>query len=119
EATFTRGHLDARGELLFNRWEVFRVPSDPRDVSYYVETRVTLVPGLFAAARVSGIHFRELERSTGAADRWDYDMRRLQLGSGYRLGRRTEIRAEYMINRTLDRADPRDNLLSLQWWWTF
>lgn len=119
EAAFTRGHLDLRAELLINRWEVFRATSAPRDVSYYAEIRTTLAAGLFAAARYSAIRFRDLARSTGIIDRWDYDIRRLQLGSGYRLGRSTEIRAEYMINRTLDRTDPDDNLLSLQWWWTF
>ena len=119
EAAFTRGHVAIRGELLFDRWEVFRAAGDPQDVSYYAETRVVLAPGLFAAARYGAIHFLDLVRSTGAEDRWDYDVRRLQLGAGYRLGRTTELRAEYMINRTLGRTDPRDNLLSLQTTWVF
>ena len=45
-------------------------------------------------------------------------MRRIQIGAGYRLLRNTELRAEYLVSRT-DGADPRDNLLSLQWWWEF
>lgn len=120
EATLRRGHLDVRGELLINRWEVFRVIEDPRDLSYYAEARLTLAPGLFAAVRYNAIHFRDIVRTaTGTPDRWDYDRRRWQVGGGYRLGRRTELRAEYMVNRTSGRPDPRDNLLSVQWWWEF
>jgi hypothetical protein len=46
-------------------------------------------------------------------------MSRYQFGTGYRLGRASEIRGEYMINRTVGREDPRDDLLSLQWTFTF
>jgi hypothetical protein len=118
DATFTRGLVEVRGEFLFNRWEVFRVAADPRDVSYYIEARTSVGPGVFVAARFNAIHFRDLPRSSGTVDRWDYDVRRWQLGSGYRLSRSTEIRGEYMINTTLGRDDPRDNLFSIQWWWT-
>jgi hypothetical protein len=119
DATFSRGLVDIRGELLVNRWEVFRAPGDPRDVSYYVEGQARVAAGLFVAARYNAIHFRDLPRSNGQPDRWDYDMRRWQFGTGYRLGRRSEIRAEYMINTTVGRDDPRDDLLSVQWWLAF
>lgn len=119
DATYSRGHVDVRGELLFNRWEVFRAPGTPRDVSYYVEGQARIAAGLFVAARYNAIHFRDLVRSNGQPDRWDYDRRRWQLGAGYRLGRNSEIRGEYMINDTVDHDDPRDNLLSLQWWFAF
>jgi hypothetical protein len=119
DASFRRGYLDVRGEVFFNRWEVYRVADDPRDVSYYLETRVTIAPGLFAAARYNAIHFRELARQNGAPDRWDYDMQRWQVGAGYRLGRSSEVRGEYMKNRTRGRLDPRDDLVSMRWSWTF
>jgi hypothetical protein len=118
DATVTRGHVELRGELVFNRWEVFRAAGNPRDVSSYVEAKATLAPGLFAAARFNAVNFRDLERSIGGLGQWDYDVRRWQFGAGYRLGRNTEIRGEYMLNTTLGREDPHDNLLSLQWWWT-
>lgn len=119
DASFRRGYLDVRAEMFFNRWEVFRVGEDPRDMSYYVETRITLAPGLFAAARYNAIQFRDLARASGRPDRWDYDMRRWQVGVGYRFGRSSEVRGEYLHNRTLGRADPRDDLVSLRWSWTF
>ncbi|BCS31677.1 hypothetical protein TBR22_A08800 [Luteitalea sp. TBR-22] len=119
DATFERGRHAIRGELLVNRWEVFRVAEAPRDVSGYVEAQATLAAGWFVAARANAIVFRDLARSSGVRDRWDYDMSRYQFGTGYRLGRSSEIRGEYMINRTVGRDDPRDDLLSLQWSWTF
>ena len=119
EANFTRGHVGVRGEVLFNEWQVFRTSGHPRDVSGYVEARVTLAPGLFAAVRYNAIRFVTLERASGSTDRWDYDVRRWQFGAGYRISRSTEIRGEYMINRTPGREDPSDNLLSLRWGWTF
>jgi predicted porin len=91
----------------------------PKDVSYYAEARMRLGAGVFGALRASGIHFRDLSRSGGARDRWDYDVRRLQLGAGYRLSRATEVRAEYMINTTSGRDDPRDDLVSVRWGWAF
>lgn len=119
DVTYARGHVDLRGEVLFNRWEVFRAPGDPRDVSYYAEGQVRVAAGLFVAARYNAIHFLDLPRSSGIPDRWDYDRRRWQIGAGYRLGRNTEIRGEYMFNTTVDHDDPRDDLLSLQWWIAF
>ena len=119
DATYSRGLVDVRGELLVNRWEVFRAPGDPRDISYYVEGHARIKAGLFVAARYNAIHFLELRRSNGQMERWDYDRRRWQFGAGYRLGRASEIRGEYMINTTVDGDDPRDDLLSLQWWFAF
>ena len=78
----------------------------PRDVSYYVEGQTRIAAGLFVAARYNAIHFRDLPRSNGQPDRWDYDMRRWQFGAGYRLGRSSEIRGEYMINTTVDQRRP-------------
>ncbi|HYJ78129.1 MAG TPA: adenylate/guanylate cyclase domain-containing protein, partial [Longimicrobiaceae bacterium] len=42
EAAFTRGGVEARAELLLDRWEVPNLADDPRDVSYYAEARVKL-----------------------------------------------------------------------------
>jgi hypothetical protein len=119
DATYTRGHLQVNSELVFNTWDLFRAADTPADVSYYIEARRTLTAGVFVAARYSAIHFRPLQRADGVEDRWDYDQRRWQVGAGYRLGRSAEIRAEYMVNRTLGTVDPRNDLLSLRWWLTF
>lgn len=119
EAAFARGRVEARAELFADRWEVPNVPDDPRDLSWYAETKVRLLPGLFAAGRVGEIRFNRIGRGDGTRARWDHDVRRWQAGAGYRLGRTTEVRAEYTRNETEAPADPRDDLFSLQWSYGF
>jgi class 3 adenylate cyclase len=119
EAAFTRGLVEARAELLLDRWEVPYVAGDARDVSYYVETKVKLTPGLFAAARYNAIRFNEIARGDGTLEAWDYDVERVQIGAGYRLSRTTEVRAEYMANFTAAPPDGDDDLLAVRWSWAF
>jgi class 3 adenylate cyclase len=119
EAAFARGPVEAKGELLLDSWEVPNVTDYPRDVSFYGEAKVKLTPGLFAAARYSGIRFDRISNGAGGTELWDYPVDRLQLAAGYRLGRTTEVRAEYMINSTEAPPAGNDNLFSLRWSWQF
>jgi class 3 adenylate cyclase len=120
EAAFARGPVEARGELLLDRWEVPNLPDDaPRDVSFYLETKVKLAPGIFAAARYSGIRFDEIGDGSGGRARWGYPVDRLQLAAGYQLGRTTEIRAEYMLNATDAPPAGSDDLFAIRWSWSF
>jgi hypothetical protein len=117
EAVFARGPVAARAELFVNRWDVPNVNGAVDDLSYSIESKVKLTAGLFAAARFGEIRFNDVDAGT-ASGPWDYDIRRFQLGAGYRLLRNTEIRAEYLLSRS-DGDDPSDDLFSLQWWWEF
>jgi hypothetical protein len=117
ELFFARGNSAIRAEIFLDTWEVPNLTEDPGDISWYVEARQKLVAGLFVAGRWSEIRFDELLRNT-TPEPWDHDVRRFQLGGGYRILQNTELRAEYLINRTSG-SDPRDNLFSLQWWWAF
>ncbi|HEX8905090.1 MAG TPA: hypothetical protein VF771_09635, partial [Longimicrobiaceae bacterium] len=119
EAAFARGPVEARGELLLDRWNVPNVTDHPRDVSFYTESKVKLTPGLFAAARYSGIRFGRISDDAGGRERWDYPVDRLQLAAGYRLGRTTELRAEYMLNSTDAPPAANDDLFSIRWSWQF
>lgn len=121
EATIAAGRVEARAEVVWDRWEVPNLPEDPRDVSYYLEGRVALTPGLFVAGRYNAIRFSSLDVGTpGPADeKWDHDVERLQLGAGYRLGRTTEVRAEYARTTSGGGVEPDDDLLSLQIAYTF
>lgn len=118
EIVFARGHASMRAEMFANRWHVPNIPEDPRDISYSVEGRVKLAAGLFTAARYGAIRYNTLGGGGGVSGAWDHDIQRFQLGAGYRVLRNTEVRAEYLISRTSG-VDPRDDLLSLQWWWAF
>ncbi|MGH7555293.1 MAG: hypothetical protein ACREMQ_20000, partial [Longimicrobiales bacterium] len=121
EAVFARGPATLRAEAFTNQWELPNVPDDVRDFSYSVEAAYKITAGLFAAARFGEIRFNELSELPGvrAAEDWDHDIRRIQLGAGYRFLRNTEFRVEYLFSRTDGPADPQDDLFSLQWWWSF
>jgi class 3 adenylate cyclase len=118
-ATYTRGKMAVRMELIYDTWEVPNVIEYPRDISYYLEVKYKFLPGLFGAVRYNGIYFNKISYSNGEKDKWDYDVQRWQLGVGYAFSRRLEVRAEYMINRTIGPYDPADNLFALQWTWRF
>jgi hypothetical protein len=120
DAAFARGPVEARGELLLDTWDVPNLGDDyPRDVSFYAESKVKLTAGLFAAARYSGIRFDRIGNGSGQQVRWDYPVDRLQLAAGYRLGRTTEIRAEYMLNATDAPPAGSDDMFAVRWSWSF
>jgi adenylate cyclase len=118
-AEFTLGRTAVRAELIIDTWEVPNVIDNPRDISYYLEMSVKFLPGLYGALRYSAIHFNKISYSNGEKEQWDYNVQRLQMGLGYRFSPALEMKAEYMLNRTAGPADPKDNLLSLQWVWRF
>jgi hypothetical protein len=116
-AVFSRGRTTVRCEVFVNRWEVPNLTTDPRDVSWYLETEYTATAGLTLAARWNEMRFNDLEAGS-ASQPWDRDVRRVQVGAGYRILRNTGLKTEYMVSRTSG-EDPADNLFSVQWWWAF
>lgn len=119
EAAFARGPVEARAELIYDTWDVPNVEEYPRDLSWYAETKVKLSPGLFAAARYSGIRFNRIATGGATQEFWDYPVDRVQLAGGYRLSRTTEVRAEYMLNSTDAPPHASDDLFSVRWSWSF
>jgi hypothetical protein len=117
ELVFALGQTSLRAEAYHGRWRVPNLPEDPTDVSYSIEGTVKLSAGMFAAARYGGITYNEMGDGASAS-KWDHDIRRLQIGAGYRLLRNVEIRAEQLFSRTSG-SDPRDDLFSIQLWWEF
>ena len=99
EATLTRGLVELRAELLFDRWEVPNLPNDPRELSYYAEVQYKLLPGLAAAGRFGRIDFNSIDSATGPSE-WDHDITRYQVAARYHVTEHFELRAEYMINRS-------------------
>ena len=56
---FSRGHAIVSGEVVYNVWPVPLETGD-RDLTvlgYYLEGKYTLIPRLYAAARLNGLHF--------------------------------------------------------------
>src|SRR5690606_19504521 len=119
EAVYQRGRVTLRGEAMADVWELPNLDERPRDLSYYLEGSVKLSAGLFAAARFGELCFSRLAHSVRGEDAWYRAVRRVQLGLGCRVLRSLELRGEYMFSQTLDGADPRDDLVSVQVWWGF
>jgi hypothetical protein len=125
EAVFKYGRTKLRGELFHDTWGVPNVGYGAVDVSWYAEAEQAVSPAFTLAARVGAIHFLKMSGGEGAGSGWDYgtpwdyNVRRLQLASGYRVARNAGIRAELMLNGTAAPLKPRDNLAALQLWWEF
>lgn len=119
DATYTLGKVIVKAELIYDTWEVPNVYENPVDISYYLELKYKFFSGFSAALRWNAIHFNEIRLSDFSTDRWDYDVKRLQIGISYRFSRKLETKLEYMLNRTAGPDDPRDNLFSFQCVWTF
>jgi hypothetical protein len=116
---FARGLVEAHAEVFFNRWDVPNLDESPRDLAYYSEGKLKLGAGLYVAARHNAIRFNDMTRSTGEVEPWDHDVSRWQFGTGYRLTRASELRAEYVLNRSEAPGNARDDLFALQLWWAF
>ncbi len=119
DAHWARGRFEVRGEVVRDLWEVPNVPYDVRDTSWFLETRMRTGAGGWVAGRIGEIRFNSLPTPGGEYERWDYDVRRLQLAAGYRLSRTVDVRAEYMVNRIAEGPREGGNLLSARVGWTF
>jgi class 3 adenylate cyclase len=117
EVTVTRGYVEIRGEGFLDRWEVPNVRPDPVDRSYFIQAKLKLSPDIFIAGRFGQIFFNELPHSSGILDKWDRDVRRVQIGAGYRIAQNAELRAESMWTHTGVATDGDGGLVSLQFWW--
>jgi len=119
EAAFSRGPAVVRSEVFYDQWDVPNVNDRAADVSGYLEVQSDVVAGLWIAARLAAIHYRDITNGSGAAAPWDYDVRRAQLTAGYRLVRNAELKVELMRTDTVGPLDPRDDLLAVQLWWAY
>ncbi len=120
EATYAHRLVDLRGEFFVDQWDVPFVRGTPTDYSYYVEGRVKVTPGGFAALRLARMEFNELDWEiagdglTFRKEPWDYPVTRVQLGGGYQITETFSLRAEYQWTRKSLPAELRDNLFSIQ-----
>jgi hypothetical protein len=96
EARYSRGHLEAWGELLWTSYEVPTLANDLTGLGAYVEVRATLTPRFFIAGR--------FERNRYAfvlpigPTTWVGTARTVldgEVGVGYRLGRDILLKASY------------------------
>jgi hypothetical protein len=96
------GPVVVRGEAVWNRWELPEnttperwLPEHVDNTSYYVESKVTVAPGIFLGGRYDVMTFSEITSPSGTTDEWDADVTRYEVGAGWRPQRNWEVRYVY------------------------
>jgi hypothetical protein len=122
DVSYSRGHAVLFAEAMMNRWETPFLGEDLNVRGAYLEAKYTLSPRLYVAGRWSRLRFSDIADPSDVdsdghlREPWDYGVRQLELGAGYRINRNALLKAAYQFNRTLDMVDgdPSDDLLALQ-----
>lgn len=92
-----QGHAELRAEGFGNQWETPNVGALEVHGGY-VEGKLTLVAGLWAAARWDLLRFGDVRDSSGVAHAWDQDQDRLETGLGLRWDRDVLVKGVYQRN---------------------
>jgi hypothetical protein len=102
DAEYSVGGVLLRGEGCWNRWEVpgnddpaAWLPWELESNALYIETRVTVRPGLLLGARYDQVNFDDIVRPAGDRRSWDADVRRAEVALAYRPHRTWEVKAAY------------------------
>jgi len=103
DVEYSRAYWLVRAEWLRTSWQVpaLAAPAigDPLSASALaIEGRYTLLPGLYAAARVDRLSFATVPGTAGP-ETWDADVSRVEAGIGYSLTRHIVVKAVYQHNR--------------------
>ena len=112
---FSRGHAVLYAEAVYS---TFGVPVTTGDqnlnvLGYYVEGKYTLIPRLYAALRVSGLEFGNVNIG-GIEQRWDYNLVEWEGGLGFFVDKDVLLKAVRRETRTRGGSGPKDNLTVLQ-----
>ncbi len=112
---FSRGHgvLNAEGV-----YSTYQVPLETNDenfkaLGFSVEGKYTVMPRLYLALRLSGMHFGEALLG-GTEQPWDYDVTEFEGGLGYFLYKDVLLKLVRRETRIHGGTMPKDNLTVLQ-----
>ena len=111
---FAWHHVQVWAELFETRFEIPGV-GDADLVAYYIETKYKFTPQLFGALRWNEQLYGRIPDSTaGGETRWGLNMRRLDVGGGYRFTAHTQLKIQYSFQH--EENGPREvtHLLSAQ-----
>jgi hypothetical protein len=114
---FATGHLELVGEGAWNTWQTPTV-GDLDVTAGYVEIKYSLPFGAFAAGRLDGMRFSEIEDSGGVSHSWDSNITRWEIGAGYRIDRNILTKVVYQ-HTNLEGHDIEPSLLAAQASFTF
>jgi hypothetical protein len=103
------------GQAVYNTWAV---PLESYDVDLSVfgfscEAKYTLLPGLYLAARSSGLRFGEATLE-GIRQTWDYNVTEWDFAAGYFVDRNVLLKLVRTETRTWGGTNPNDNLTAFQ-----
>src|SRR5262249_53473736 len=91
------GHLEVRGEGVWNTWETPTV-GDLDVTGGYAEAKYAFSFGGYVAGRFDLLRFGKIKDSSGAERPWDADVTRFETGVGYRFNRGTIAKLVYQHN---------------------
>ena len=106
DAELLAGHAELRAEGFANRWETPTLGSLDAHGGY-VEGKLTLAPGIYAAGRYDLLRFSQLHESTGEPFPWNDDVDRIEAGLGYRPMRGVVLKTVWQ-RTTLDDGEERE-----------
>ncbi len=107
DAEWLFGHVELRAEGFANTWET-PWTGDLDVHGGYVEGKVTVLPGVYGAARWDRLEFSEVTDSGGAERAWEFPTRRFEAGLGYRASRALLLKGVFQRTR-VDETTARRN----------
>lgn len=113
-------HLSLVGEWADNRWESPNIvdnDSSARDLQvsgFYLEGRYKVRPGWFFGGRYSGLRYGQIDVGNGSSTTWDWDVDRVEFGTGYWVSDSTLIKATGQLNDVGGRGRGSDNIFGTQ-----
>ena len=110
DVEYSRGDLDIFAEIYWTRFEAPFI-DDMELLSWYVEGKYTIVPGLFGAMRVAQMIFGEIDDAAGESHQWDRNVARVEIGGGYFFTRNLFFKLTGQLNYTMGGREPNDHLL--------
>ena len=109
---FATGHLELVAEGAWNTWQTPTV-GDLDVTTGYVEMKYSLPFGAFAAGRIDGMRFSEIEDSNGVSHSWDSNVARWEIGAGYRVDKNILTKLVYQ-HTNLEGHDIKPSLFAAQ-----
>jgi hypothetical protein len=112
DLAYSLGHLELFAEVYWCRFECQNI-EDLELWTWYVEGKYTLLPGLWAAARVAQMSFSDITDVDGRFA-WDRSVSRVELGGGYLFTDNFFVKLTGQLNYHAGGPEPDDHMLMLQ-----
>jgi hypothetical protein len=113
DLSYARGRWQWWAEVFATRFEVPRV-GDADLLSYYIETKYAITPGLFAAVRWNQQIFGSVPNGAGGSEPWDSDMIRADFALGYRFTRHLQTKLQYSYGHRQASVQQGEQLVAAQ-----